>query len=365
VVSLEDTVTVRRAIVVAVVSCLVAVGLTTVALAQQPLVDYKASADAKFRSGDLEGAVADITRAIGANPKDAELLSGRAFLNIHLGNLDAAMSDLSLATVLEPKNAGHYALRGAVKHRQGDLDGAIADSQRAVDLDAKALLAYETIVQACFQKIYGERAAMPASTQQQLIKTGVQAADRGLRIDPINRDVLAYKGLLLRMQAALETDASKQNALISEANALREKMAQGRSRDFLPPVAPPPPPPPPAGAGVTGGVIGSIPPAPPPPPPPPSAPVRVGAEILPPKKVKDVAPVYPAIAQQARIQGLVFIEAVIGPTGKVTEAKIVRGNALLNEAALAAVRQWEYTPTLVNNVPVSVIMTVTVSFALK
>jgi protein TonB len=118
--------------------------------------------------------------------------------------------------------------------------------------------------------------------------------------------------------------------------------------------------------GVVGGVVGGIPDAPPPPPPPPpTKPVRVGGNIKPPNKVRNVAPVYPPIAQQARVQGVVIIEATIGPNGRVTDARVLRSIPLLDQAALDAVRQWEYTPTLLNGVPVPVIMTVTVNFTLQ
>jgi len=117
--------------------------------------------------------------------------------------------------------------------------------------------------------------------------------------------------------------------------------------------------------GVVGGVVGGLPEAPPPPPPPPSAPVRVGGNIKQPNKTRDVKPVYPPIAQSARVQGVVIIEATIGPDGRVKEAKVLRSIPLLDQAALDAVKQWQFTPTLLNGVPVPVIMTVTVNFTLQ
>jgi protein TonB len=117
--------------------------------------------------------------------------------------------------------------------------------------------------------------------------------------------------------------------------------------------------------GVMGGVVGGLPEAPPPPPPPPTAPVRVGGNIKPPTKTRDVRPVYPPIAQSARVQGVVIIEATIGADGRVKEAKVLRGQPLLDQAALDAVKQWTFTPTLLNGVPVPVIMTVTVNFTLQ
>ncbi len=100
-------------------------------------------------------------------------------------------------------------------------------------------------------------------------------------------------------------------------------------------------------------------------PPPAAAPVRVGGAIAQPRKTKEVKPSYPAAAQAARVQGVVILEATIGTNGKVEEAKILRSIPRLDAAALDAVRQWEYTPTLLNGVPVPVIMTVTVNFELK
>ena len=114
--------------------------------------------------------------------------------------------------------------------------------------------------------------------------------------------------------------------------------------------------------GVVGGVVGGLPDAPPPPV---QQPVRVGGQIKEPKKLKDAKPVYPQIATQARVQGVVILECTISPQGKVTEVKVLRGIPLLDQAAIDAVKQWVYTPTLLNGVPVPVIMTVTVNFKLS
>jgi periplasmic protein TonB len=98
---------------------------------------------------------------------------------------------------------------------------------------------------------------------------------------------------------------------------------------------------------------------------PPPAPVRVGGTVRTPIKTYDVSPVYPAIAQAARIQGIVIIEATLSEEGRVVNARLLRSVPLLDQAALEAVRQWVFTPTLLNGVPVPVIMTVTVNFTLN
>ena len=116
--------------------------------------------------------------------------------------------------------------------------------------------------------------------------------------------------------------------------------------------------------GVTGGIVGGLPSAPPPPPPPPE-PVRVGGNISAPNKITNVDPTYPPVAAAARVTGIVILEAVIGTDGRVTDVKVLRSVPLLDDAALSAVQQWVYTPTLLNGVPVPVIMTVTVNFTLQ
>ncbi len=90
--------------------------------------------------------------------------------------------------------------------------------------------------------------------------------------------------------------------------------------------------------------------------------IRVGGQMRPPVRIKDVAPIYPAIAQSARVQGDVVIEATIDDDGKVADARVVKSVPLLDQAALDAVRQWEYRPSLLNGVPTAVVMTVTVRF---
>jgi protein TonB len=121
-----------------------------------------------------------------------------------------------------------------------------------------------------------------------------------------------------------------------------------------------------AHAGLIGSPDGSphFLPAPPPPPPVPDKPVRLSSVQMP-KKVRDVAPIYPLIAQRAGIEGVVIIEAVIAADGQVRDARVLRSQALLDQAALAAVREWRYEPTRVGGVAVPVIVTVTVQFRLQ
>lgn len=91
-------------------------------------------------------------------------------------------------------------------------------------------------------------------------------------------------------------------------------------------------------------------------------PLRVGGNVRPPVRIKNVSPVYPAIAKSAQVQGEVVIEATIDEAGKVADARVMKSVPLLDQAAVDAVRQWEYQPSLLNGVPTPVVMTVTVKF---
>ncbi|MGH9314024.1 MAG: TonB family protein [Vicinamibacterales bacterium] len=164
------------------------------------------------------------------------------------------------------------------------------------------------------------------------------------------------------------------------ASAPRSAQAPPSSRDAAPTEAPPTIEPeaiplgiPDVGEvdGVPDGIVGGLPadmpsawtPSPQPPVVSPR-PIRITQGVTPPRRIVYVQPVYPTIAQANRITGRVVIEAIIGPTGEVQSARVVQSVPLLDQAALAAVRQWKYTPTLLNGVPVSVILTVSVDFKL-
>jgi periplasmic protein TonB len=98
------------------------------------------------------------------------------------------------------------------------------------------------------------------------------------------------------------------------------------------------------------------------PPPAPSGPVKIGGDITPPRKRVHVSPVYPPVALQARVQGTVVVEAVIDERGNVVNLRVLHSIALLDAAALDAVRQWEYEPTYLNGRAVPVVMSVNVEF---
>jgi len=120
--------------------------------------------------------------------------------------------------------------------------------------------------------------------------------------------------------------------------------------------------------GVLGGIIGGIAGGPPPPPPPPKPAtpqrIRVGGQVEAAKLIYGPSPEYPPLAKMARIQGTVRLEAIISKDGTIQDLKVLSGHPLLVKAALDAVKQWRYQPTLLNGEPVEVVTEIDVNFTL-
>ncbi len=289
---------------------------------QQPPRDPRPADVARAQAADNARARAALEQQIAASPASVDLRMQLAKLQLAGGDFDQAIATLEQIEQLEPSRREHPQVTATFYWEKAFRDRAITEAQK------------RTYIQA-----------------------GLAATDRALAIDPDYIEALAYKNILLRMQAQMETDPAARQHLIAQAGDLRER-AMALQRQRVP-------------AGMPDRNMVSVGPVPPPPPPPPGsypeggAPVRVGGNVKTPTKIKDVPPIYPPEAMAAKIQGTVIIEATIDTSGFVNDAKILRSIPLLDQAALDAVRQWEFTPTLVNGQAVPVIMTVTVNFAVR
>jgi TonB family protein len=225
------------------------------------------------------------------------------------------------------------------------VDGSTALAQRQY---VKAAAAYERLVVASptsslylllSESYLGQY--VPAATQaqnervltlakQSLVRAAELTPDPAARksaqailSSPGKPDALLLREAYLRMRANEEKDPKARQALIDEADLLR-----GRPEK-------------------------------------PAVPVRVGAGIPAPKKIKHVEPEYPAAAQKAGVQGFVNLDITVGPDGSVTDAKVMTPKPPLDAAAIAAVKQWRYEPTVRDGVAIPVRMNVLVSFFLK
>jgi TonB family protein len=202
------------------------------------------------------------------------------------------------------------------------------------------------------------------------IEDGFRMLQVALQLDPDYSDAMAYMNLLYRIEAGIaDTPAqsadfvAKADGWVTQALAARKRLAQN-------PKAPAGP------LDVDGPAIAPVmtPPPPPPPPPPPAGaraanPAEAGQTVAVttngPKLVRQTAPVYPPAARQAGTSGVVRLRVVVGKDGQVGPNIRVEksAGALLDEAALDAVKRWLFQPTLVNGEPVEVVTTVEINFA--
>ena len=92
--------------------------------------------------------------------------------------------------------------------------------------------------------------------------------------------------------------------------------------------------------------------------------IQVGGQVIAAKAIYQPTPAYPPLARMARIQGTVRLEAVISTEGRIQNLRVLSGHPLLIKAALEAVAQWRYQPTLLNGEPVEVLTEIAVNFTL-
>lgn len=216
--------------------------------------------------------------------------------------------------------AGYY-------NRRGDFDLCIAALKERFELEPANAEAPYTIATYYWDKAFRD-STLSDNDKNAMAAKGLIAIDDALRLKPDYVEAITYKSLLIRLLASLTPNPERQQMLIAQADKYRDQAIALKKRDFEVP----------------------------------SDAVRVGSNVAPPRKVKDVKPEYPAAAQDAQVSGVVILEALIGTDGKVEKARVLRSIPMLDQAALDAVTQWEFTPTLLNGTPVPVVMTATVNF---
>jgi TonB family protein len=310
----------------------------------------------------LEGPAreAELQKRIAAAPRGVAAYHELARLQEDRGAYAEAEATLLKARQIAPTHKPVLMALAAFYNRQGKFEKTMDALEAAEKLDPADPAAPQIVATYYWEKAYKDKSLLPPQ-QLQYIQSGIAATDRALALNPDYVEALTYKNLLLRMRASLETDPFQKQQLIAEADALRSRAIEltkartairGDNSAVTLGAPPPPPPPPPPSDAPAASAAGP-------------APVRVGGSIKTPTKIKDVRPVYPLDAQAARIQGVVILEAKIEADGGVSDARVMRSIPGLDEAALDAVRQWEFTPTEVDGVRVPVIMTVTVNFTLQ
>jgi TonB family protein len=189
-----------------------------------------------------------------------------------------------------------------------------------------------------------------------VLEDGIWNLNRALEINPQYDDAMAYMNLFIRERADLRDTKQEYQQDVRSADewvqkALQTKKARAESASMGRAVPPPPPPPTPPPPGSPQAAV---------------APqrIRVAGSVEQDRLISQAKPVYPLLAQQARIQGVVRLSAVIGKDGRIQMLQVLSGHPLLVAAALEAVTQWVYRPTLLNEEPVEVATEIDVNFAL-
>jgi TonB family protein len=173
-----------------------------------------------------------------------------------------------------------------------------------------------------------------------VIDAGLQALQKALQIKPQFSDAMAYMNLLIRERADLrDTPAEYQRDTAAADEWVRKALAAKK------PQAEPQMPQTQSAPGAPQRI-------------------RIGGSVQESKLVNHVAPVYPPAAAQIRLAGVVHLDVIIGNTGRVSNVTVIGGHPLLVPAALEAVKQWVYQPTLLNGIPVEVVTQVDVYFPL-
>ncbi len=295
----------------------------------------QASAPVPGTTVDAKAVETKLLQSIQAAPSDLANYLVLASLYEKMGKVDQAEATLLKARDSRPNDPAAYLQLASFYNRQEQFEKTIdALRQRAAIAPTNPEASY-TVASYYWDKAYRDF-TLSESQKADYVAKGLEAIDVALRLRPDYMEAVVYKGLLIRLQASIETDPARQQALIKQADTFQQQAKTlKQQRD--------------AQSGWT-----EI---------PPNA-VKVGGNVAPPSRLKDVKPVYPAEAQTARVQGVVILETVIGEDGRVGAARVLRSIPLLDQAALDAVRQWEFNPTLLNGTPIPVVMTVTVNFTL-
>jgi TonB family protein len=346
----------------------------------------------EFKSGNYPQAVADFQKAVDSDPSNPtfRLYLATAWMQQFVPGAEtpenqtiAAAAEREFKKVLEvdPGNETAMMYLASLNLNQKKWDEAQSWYQKIVAATPGNSAAWYSMGFIAWSRWYPPYAAArrsvglkledpgplpPGAAKEQLLSTyssivegGLHALQQALAIDPQYDDAMAYMNLLIRERADLRDNAADYQRDIAEANAwvdkaMAAKKAKTQHGTAMGVAAPPPPPPPPPGPGGSGGGDRE-----------PAGRIRVSGEVMANMVVRHEPPVYPTDAKKAGISGSVMLSVVVGEDGAVKEVTVREGPQALAQAAMDAVRNWTYKPTMLNDEPVEVETSVTVNFTLQ
>jgi TonB family protein len=329
----------------------------------------------EFQAARYPAAVAAFERAVAIDPSNvsAQLYLATAYMQQFIPDADSP-ENLRLAEAarthflrlldLDPSNAIATASIASLFLNQKKWDDALQWYEKLVAVEPNNADAYYSmgfIAWARWYPAYSKARADLGMRQEEpgpikdagvradltaryglVIESGMRALGKALKIRPDYDDAMAYMNLLIRERADLRDTAVECQRDVAIADewvrkALATKKAKAEQRNANVMVDPPP-----AGTQAT-----------------PTRHLRISDLRQP---LRKVPPIYPPLAQQAQIQGEVRLDVEIDKQGRVSEVKVISGHPLLIQAAIESVKQWEWSPTLLNGQPVEVVTEVSVLF---
>ena len=163
-----------------------------------------------------------VQRMMQIDPTNTENYFGLANIYENAGNLDEAEAMLNKAREVKPKEAAVYQQLAGFYQRQGEFDKLIAAVQQRAELEPNNPEAHYAVATYYWDEAY-RNTRLNEAQKREYVKNGLTAVDKALALNADYVEALTYRGLLLRVEAAMEKDAARQKALLNEASQLQEK----------------------------------------------------------------------------------------------------------------------------------------------
>lgn len=336
-----------------------------------------------FKNGQYLEAVNEFQRAVDADPSfaTARLYLATALMQQYIPGAQSpenqavwqrAESEFRKVLDLDPNNKVAMASIASLNLNAKKWDEARNWYKAILNLDSQDVIAYYSLGFITWAQWYpeyakartdlGMRMDTPGPLPDAAVRSSMRAKwwpaleegiwnlNQALKLNPQYSDAMAYLNLLLRERADLRdtsqeyfTDVAEADRWVRDALEAKRLAAQQRGGTLAPP---PPPPPPPIPSAAPSRI-------------------KVGGNVAAHNLISQPRPVYPPEAKQAGIQGTVQLSAIIDREGRIEHLEVISGHPMLAPAALEAVKQWVYRPTLLNGQPVEVQTQIDVNFTLS
>ena len=293
-------------------------------------------------------------KSIAAEPGKPATYLELAKLQEERNAIDEAEATLTAARAALPSNTAVLTAVAQFYNRRGDFQRTIDALEQIAALDPSDPARHQTVAVFYWEKTIKDKSLSPGD-KLAYIQSGIAATDRAIALNADYVEALVYKNILLRMQAQVETDPTRQQQLMAEADTLRNQaiqLQQNRVRERHAATS--------STTAATGRRLAD------------ARPVSTGrrpcasAAISRPRPRSETS--VRSIRRKRwrrRSRASSSSKPPSTPTGHVGDARVLRSIPLLDQAALDAVKQWEFTPTQRERCAVPVIMTVTVNFTLQ